>query len=219
MSNPSLELISFSVCPFVMRARIILGLKNVDYKMTLIDLSNKPEWFLKISPLGKVPVLRVDDEVAVFESQVICEYINEITMGSVHSEDALQRAHDRAWIEFASQLTFAGFGHLTADAEQQDATKENLDNLLQHVENHLSDTRYFSSDNMQMIDAAFAPFFVQLDTLKKKTSLDLLAPYQKVSRLSEVLLSQDAVQATISDTFYDDLAAVLKAYGSAYFAE
>jgi glutathione S-transferase len=44
-----------------------------------IDLTNKPHWFLKVSPLGKTPVLRVDGH-AHFESAVICEYLNETAL-------------------------------------------------------------------------------------------------------------------------------------------
>ncbi|MDE0411786.1 MAG: glutathione S-transferase N-terminal domain-containing protein, partial [Gammaproteobacteria bacterium] len=52
----NLELVSFNVCPFVQRSVITLNYKNCDYKITFIDLNDPPEWFLEISPLGKVPV-------------------------------------------------------------------------------------------------------------------------------------------------------------------
>lgn len=55
-----LTLISFPTCPFVQRAVIALNEKGVDFDVIYIDLANKPEWFLEISPLGKVPVLKVE---------------------------------------------------------------------------------------------------------------------------------------------------------------
>src|SRR6187455_154498 len=73
-----LTLISHKLCPYVQRAVIALHEKGVPFERIDIDLANKPDWFLKISPLGKVPVLRVasdEGEVALFESNVICEYI------------------------------------------------------------------------------------------------------------------------------------------------
>jgi glutathione S-transferase len=69
-----LELISFDICPYVERSRIALEHKGVEYDYTEIDLSDKPDWFLEISPRGKVPVLTVDDE-PIFESNVINELI------------------------------------------------------------------------------------------------------------------------------------------------
>ncbi len=71
---PTFELISNPLCPYTQRAAIQLTEKGVAYERVYIDLANKPEWFLKVSPLAKVPLLRVGD-VAIFETAVICEYI------------------------------------------------------------------------------------------------------------------------------------------------
>ena len=99
----SIELISFKTCPFVQRAAITLGYKEVEHKVTFIDLADPPDWFLKISPLAKVPVLRVDGEI-LFESAVINEYLDDITGGELQPKDPLARAKNRAWIEFASNM-------------------------------------------------------------------------------------------------------------------
>ena len=42
---------------------IVLRTKEVEFDVTYINLREKPDWFLKISPHGKVPVLKVDDEI------------------------------------------------------------------------------------------------------------------------------------------------------------
>ncbi len=95
-----LELISFNVCPFVQRSVITLIHKNCDYKITFIDLSNPPGWFLEISPLGKVPVLKVDGKEVLFESAVINEFIDDVTPGTLKPSDPLTLAKNRAWIEY-----------------------------------------------------------------------------------------------------------------------
>ena len=104
----ALKLISHKLCPYVQRAVIALNEKGVPFERIDIDLANKPDWFLKISPLGKVPVLLVetaDGEVALFESNVICEYIEETQGGAkLHPRDALERAQHRAWMEFGSTI-------------------------------------------------------------------------------------------------------------------
>ena len=97
------ELVSFKLCPYVQRSVITLLEKQVDYNVTYIDLSEPPEWFLALSPFGKVPLLRVGDS-ALFESAVINEYIDEITPPSLHPTDPLLKAQNRAWIEFGSDL-------------------------------------------------------------------------------------------------------------------
>ena len=65
-----LKLISHKLCPYVQRAVIALTEKGVCFERIDIDLANKPDWFLKISPLGKTPVLVVSEH-AIFESAVI----------------------------------------------------------------------------------------------------------------------------------------------------
>jgi len=91
-----LELISFNVCPFIQRSVITLNHKNCDYDITFIDLSYPPDWFHEISPLGKVPVLKVDDKEVLFESAVINECIDDITPGTLKPSDSLTLAKNHA---------------------------------------------------------------------------------------------------------------------------
>ncbi|MDH3236478.1 MAG: glutathione S-transferase N-terminal domain-containing protein, partial [Alphaproteobacteria bacterium] len=72
----TLTLVSHHLCPYVQRAAIALAEKAVEFERIYIDLANKPDWFRALSPLGKVPVLKVDDR-ALFESAVILEYLEE----------------------------------------------------------------------------------------------------------------------------------------------
>ena len=77
MLKNQIEIISSSTCPFAQRTRMVLIEKDVKFSLTEIDLNDKPDWFLKISPYGKVPVIRNDD-IVIFESAVINEYIEEV---------------------------------------------------------------------------------------------------------------------------------------------
>ena len=70
---------------------ILLRAKDVDFEVTYIDLQKKPDWFLKISPHGKVPVLLVDDE-PLFDSNAIAEYLEDVILPSKHPSDPLKRA-------------------------------------------------------------------------------------------------------------------------------
>src|ERR1700741_318994 len=109
MGTP-LKLISHKLCPYVQRAVIALTEKGVPFERIDIDLANKPEWFLAISPLGKTPVLQVGDK-AIFESAVILEYLEDTQPNPRHPADPLTRAEHRAWIEFGSTILndIAGF--------------------------------------------------------------------------------------------------------------
>src|SRR6185437_7625702 len=66
-------LVSFKTCPWVQRAAIVLREKKIDFEFRHIEPDNRPDWFLAISPHKKVPVLRIDDKISLFESNAIAE--------------------------------------------------------------------------------------------------------------------------------------------------
>src|SRR5438270_2942739 len=83
---PKLTLISHDLCPYVQRAVIALTEKGVPFDRIYVGLANKPDWFRAISPLGKVPLLKVGDAV-IFESAVILEYLEETQPKPLHPVD------------------------------------------------------------------------------------------------------------------------------------
>ena len=83
---------------------IVLRTKKVDFEVTYINLREKPDWFLKISPHGKVPVLNVGDDV-LFESNAIAEFLDETVSPQLHPTDAIKRARNRAWTDFVPDFS------------------------------------------------------------------------------------------------------------------
>ena len=88
------------------RAVIAMRAKEVEFEVTYVNLRDKPDWFLEISPHGKVPVLKVDDEI-LFESNAIAEYLDETVEPRLHPEDAIKRARNRAWTDFVPDFSAA----------------------------------------------------------------------------------------------------------------
>src|SRR3982751_3183144 len=151
-----LTLISHKLCPYVQRAVIALSEKGVTFERIDIDLANKPDWFLKVSPLGKVPVLAVatdKGEVALFESNVICEYIEETQAGAkLHPEDALKRAEHRAWMEFGSAILGDLWGlETTTDAATFESKRQAISAKFARVEAALSAGPYFAGDTFSLV--------------------------------------------------------------------
>jgi glutathione S-transferase len=167
--NPKITLISHLLCPYVQRAAIVLAEKGIAFERIDIDLANKPDWFLKISPLGKTPVLLVDDQ-PIFESAVICEYLEETTLAPLHPHDPLLRAQHRGWMEFGSTLLNAIAGFYTApDEKQLTAKTAEIAAKFQQVENALTATAegpYFAGENFSMVDAVFGPIFRYFDVFE-----------------------------------------------------
>lgn len=197
-----LELISFDRCPYVQRSIITLLHKNVEFRMTYIDLLNKPEWFLAISPLGKVPALRVtqdDREVVLFESAVINEFIDEVTPGNLLPEDPILRAQSRAWIEFSSTLFADSYKMSVAEtAAEFEAIKVEQDLHLQRVEDVLGSGPFFNGAEFSLVDAAYAPFFIRVDIWADTVAFFQRDRFPKVSAWCDQLLSQSAVQRSLT---------------------
>lgn len=201
MTTAKPELISFKICPFVQRAVIALREKGVDFAMTFIDLNDRPDWFKELSPLGKVPVLRVGDGV-VFESAVINEYLDEVYPPRLHPSDPLRRAQHRAWIEFASTLLTEQFALLTApDEDGFRAAVRKLATRLDWLEKELGPGPFFDGAAFSLVDAAFAPAFMRFDLLALPEDLELYRARPKVDRWRRALAARPAVRDSVVEDF------------------
>ena len=196
------ELISFDRCPFVQRSVITLLYKDVDFRVTYIDLSDKPAWFLAISPLGKVPALRVTrdgKEVVLFESAVINEFIDEVTPGRLLPEDPVLRAQNRAWIEFSSTLFVDNYKMSIAEtADEFNAIREQQDGHLQRIEAELGPGPFFNGAEFSLVDAAYAPFFMRAAIWEATIPFYSSERFPRVANWSKYLLAESAVQESLA---------------------
>ncbi|HZX33595.1 MAG TPA: glutathione S-transferase [Rhodocyclaceae bacterium] len=74
-----MKLIGSLTSPYVRKVRIVLAEKKIEY-----DFEIDSPWLAEsivpnINPLGKIPVLLLDDETPLFDSRVIVEYIDNVT--------------------------------------------------------------------------------------------------------------------------------------------
>ena len=197
----SIELISFKLCPFVQRSVITLLEKKVPFDITYIELDNKPDWFLKISPTGKVPVLKAEGEV-LFESAVINEYLDEVTPPTLHPSNPLVKAKHRAWIEFSSGLFMGQYRMIHAvDRETTEEERENLARQLTHLEGALGEGPLFCGDEFSLVDAAVAPLFMRADLHSRHYGVDILDGLEKLKKWQQTLLARDSVRFSVVDDF------------------
>lgn len=209
-----LKLISHKLCPYVQRAVIALNEKGVAFERADIDLANKPDWFLKLSPLGKVPVLTVGSdkgEVALFESNVICEYIEETQGGAkLHPQDPLQRAQHRAWMEFGSAILSDLWGlETTTDAAIFESKREAVAAKFARVEAALGAGPFFAGGNFSLVDAVFAPIFRYFDVFDEFIDLAIFAKTPKLRQWRTELAKRPSVQAAVGADYPELLRAFL----------
>jgi glutathione S-transferase len=218
-SPAKLTLISHALCPYVQRAAIALIEKGLPFERINIDLSNKPEWFLKISPLGKTPVLLVDRQ-PIFESAVICEYLEDVYSPALHPSDALQRAQHRAWMEFGSSIlnNIAGFYSSTDDATLY-ARRDELCAKFALLEVELSQRSltppYFDGAQFSLVDAVFSPVFRYFDVFEKIEAFEFFSKTPLVSAWRKRLSSHTTVISAVSPDYESALLEFLERKNSA----
>ncbi len=194
----ALKLISHKLCPYVQRAVIALTEKGVEFERIDIDLANKPDWFLKISPLGKTPVLQVGD-IAIFESAVILEYLEETQPRPLHPGNALTRAEHRGWIEFGSAVLgdIAGFYAARDETTFKDKTAQ-LEQKFARLEARLAAGPWFDGEEFSLVDAVFGPVFRYFDVFDGIADFGILAGKPKLKRWRKHLAERPSVRSAVS---------------------
>jgi glutathione S-transferase len=196
MHSPALTLVSHPLCPYVQRAAISLAEKAVPFERVYVDLADKPTWFLDLSPLGKTPVLKVDNR-AIFESAVILEYLEETGPHPLHPADPLRRAEHRAWIEFGSAVLNDIAGLYSAKDQAAFATKvEALAAKFARLEDNLGPGSWFDGD-FSLVDAVFGPVFRYFDVLDRIGELGILAGKPRVAAWRKALAARPSIAQAV----------------------
>lgn len=207
MRDTRLTLISHALCPFVQRAAIVLYEKGAPFDRIDVDLAAKPDWFLALSPTGKVPLLKVAQadgpDAVLFESMVICEYLEE-TLGGVrlYSVNALSRARQRGWIEFGTAALADAWQFLNGTDRATAETKQAaFRERLQRLEAVLAAGPYFSGSAFGMVDAVFAPVFRYFDNLDPRVSKPIFEDLPRVSAWRGALSARQSVTAAVAGDY------------------
>jgi glutathione S-transferase len=208
----------------VQRAVIMMRAKGIDFDVTYINLRDKPDWFLEVSPRGKVPVLKVDDQ-PLFESNAIAEYLDEMVEPKMHPADPIKRARNRAWTDFLPNFVYEGLNLVTYCS-----SREELPKVLDAARNHLSrleealgkergnDGPYFNGDQLCLVDAAYGPFLQRFSISEKLLKTGLLGEFPRVKAWSDALLANETVTGAVADTFSKEFEANLEGRGTYAYA-
>ena len=192
-------LVSFKTCPWVQRAAIVLREKKIDFEFRHIDRDNRPDWFLAISPHKKVPVLRLDDRISLFESNAINEYLDETITPRLHPTDPVERAVNRAWTDyvptFASIVTATAYADTEADynkaVEQIPVPFERVEKALEKQ----ASGPFFNGAKYSLVDAAYAPFLQRYYFLDRVKKLGQIEKYPRLKAWMEALLARPSTHS------------------------
>ena len=206
---------------------IVLRAKTVEFQITYIDLSDKPDWFLEISPHGKVPVLVVDG-TALFESNAIAEFLEETVDPPLHPRDPVQRARNRAWTDFVPTFSDDVYDLLWCESEavlpkRLEAARQRIAKLEAAIADERgNDGPFFNGEGVSLVDAAYAPFLHRLAIVEERAKTGVLDGYPLVAAWMKALVDDPRITESVHESFRDRFVGNLVSRGSytgAFFAE
>lgn len=167
---PELELYSYHACPFAQRTRIVLDHKALEFQLHEVDLANRPADWQRISPYGKVPVLRHRGET-IYESAIINQYVDEVfPEPPLMPADPLGRARARIWMDYCDTRLLPATQRLMADRGNPEARELRLAELadvLRFIEHEGLAARgpagpFWLGDAPGLVDFHYLPFMERL---------------------------------------------------------
>lgn len=197
-----IKIVSFKICPFVQRVTAALEAKQIPYEIEFISLSDKPQWFLDISPNGQVPLLVTEAGTALFESDAIIEYIEDEYGPLEQGISNEQRALDRAWSYLGAKHYLAQCS--TMRSSDQALFSERLANLKKafaKVEQQLGEGVYFKGEQLSNVDIAWLPLLHRADIIKQHSCVEMLQGFPKVQAWQQALLETGLMARSVPEDF------------------
>ena len=200
MSN--LKLLTSAFSPYGQRVETLLLEKNISYNKEFIDLSNKPSWFFETSPLGKIPVLLVDDR-PLFESLAILEYLEATYAENIlHPKNQFVLAWHRGWMEFSNTLLSLAFGLVFADNAQTIIDKQQeLKNKLALFAKQLKYQPYFNGDFFSILDITMVSAMQPLLFLSEKFNLNLFENLDNLLQYANNVVSRPSFVKSLPENY------------------
>ena len=202
-----MKIVSFKICPFVQRVTALLEAKNINYELEFISLSDKPQWFLDISPSGQVPVLITDGGKALFESDAIVEYLEEAFPPLQPDISSEERATNRAWSYLASKNYLVQCSaQRSPDRDVLEERSAKLGKTFDRIEKQLGDTPFFGGADIGLVDIAWLTLLHRADIVEKRAGYDFVGDRPKLKAWQMQLMDTGLAKRSVAPDFEDAFA-------------
>lgn len=199
-----LKVVSFKICPFVQRVTGLLEVKGIPYEIEYISLKDKPGWFLEVSPNGQVPLLLTESGQALFESDAIAEYLDDIATPLEADITPEQRAMDRAWSYMAAKHYLVQCSAMrSADQNTLEERAAKLRKAFHKAEWQLGGGPYFKGEQLSNVDLAWLPLLHRAFVVRQHSGYDFLDGLPKVQAWQQALMDTGLPQKSVSDDFVE----------------
>jgi glutathione S-transferase len=172
-------LYTYRRCPYAMRARMALQYAGIQVEYREIDLRNKPQSMLRLSPKGTVPVLDVDGLV-LDQSLDIMHWA--LKMSDPDGWNILDENIAMTWIEkndelFKSLLDQYKYPNRYPHLNQAVVLADAMALMLEPMESALGFSQYLLGNRMTWVDVAIFPFIRQFSMVDQQKFEKLPFPH------------------------------------------
>ncbi|XP_033210966.1 pyrimidodiazepine synthase-like isoform X2 [Belonocnema kinseyi] len=199
-----LRLYTMRFCPYAQRIHLVLDAKKIPYDVVNINLTEKPEWLLEKSPLGKVPCLEFENGETLYESLIIADYLDEVyPQNHLYPKNPLAKAKDKLLIERFNSVTTTIYQLFAGNTDQKELFEEAL-NELEFFEKELAKRAkpFFNGSQPGMLDLMIWPWCERADVIKFLRGEQYVLPKERFLRLLEwrsAMKEDPAVQPSYLD--------------------
>ena len=202
-----IKIYSSARCPYAQRTRMLMIEKEIPFELTEVDLRNKPDWFLAVSPYGKVPVI-VDDGQTIYESAIINEYLDEkYTSIPMMPEEPVERAKARIWMDYCTNKYLTLSRKLLVDHGNEELQRENKKKMkesLIYIEKECFEKNangpFWLGNNISLVDLHYAPFFERFGAFKELFGVEWPEECIKISDWWSAIQKRDSYKMTVLPT-------------------
>ncbi|WP_255990857.1 glutathione S-transferase N-terminal domain-containing protein [Chitinolyticbacter albus] len=199
-----MKLITSLTSPYGRKVRIVLAEKRIDCQLAVVTLPDDAELVSELNPLGKVPVLLMDDGKPLYDSSVIADYLDHVSPFSrLTPADHRQAIRVRRWEALAEGVTDAAVLIVAEKkrpaklqwAESIAKQQSKINRGLAQLSADLSDRRWCLGEAYSVADIAVGCMLGYLDL--RFPELDWAAAYPNLAQLAQRLHERPAFAETV----------------------
>lgn len=186
--------------PYARKIRIVAAEKHIDIKLEEVVLSDPNCPVKQYNPLGKVPVLILDDGDSLYDSRVIAEYLdNRTPLAHLIPKDNTAKSAVRRWEALADGVCDAAVAVMLEQRKPEQKQDEafiirQMDKVtrgLAALNNDLGHNKWCAADTFSLADIAVGCMLGYIN-LRFSSIINLAADYQNLQRLQSVLVKRQS---------------------------
>lgn len=189
-----MKLIAAPASPYSRKVRIVLAEKKIEYEFIIENPGDPATRVPQFNPLGKIPVLVLDDNTTLFDSRVIVEYLDHASpVGRLIPDDTRARIQTRRWEALADGCTDAANAMVVEKRRPADKQSPEwiarqqgkIERALKAMSEELAGRAWCSGDHYSLADIAVGCALGYLDL--RLPDIQWRRDYQNLDKLADKL--------------------------------